>query len=349
MLGVNMPQVPKISIDDIPRNTYYVKSPEQRKQEDAAINDHIHKQGPLSALNSEFYETANALLTYFPKGFMGSKNSNFHEFLTLGRIPYIIGSFMLIKLQLAHKNMNAKDTFWASSAAKCFGAGVVAYAVGKWAVKKITHAGIKLSTGVPLDLRYTRKIPTLPEVGQEKGIVEKEYAKVFESRDFYRGDLLMKDSELNHGDMHYFNDKIVQKAGYGKDTNSSYQIADPKIRELKARTTALENITSYIIAATGVALGNQKAFKSLKFTKKEGFIMNLNTALGSVKDSISKGFKQLWEGTDKNAITKNYGKALVLASLISTFLTWYIPTRGFKSNPNTMKSTVDTKKEFEVC
>lgn len=349
MLGENMPQVPKVSIEDIPRNSYYVDK--NKKKEDIYKNeDHIHRQGPLSGLNAELYETENALLTYFPKGFMGSKNSNFHEFLAMGRIPYIIGSIMLMGLySFANKFYNAQDAGWAAKAAKCFGAGVVAYAVGNWAVKKIAHAGIKLSTGVPLDLRYIRKIPTLPEPGQEKGIVEKEYAKVFESVDFFRKDLLLKDSELNHGDMHYFNDKIVQKAGYGKDTNSSYQIADPKIRELKARTTALENITSYIMAATGVALGNQETFETLKIGRKEGLVCNVKTTLTSVKNKVIEGLQQMWKGNDKNIITKHYGKALILGSLLATFLTWFIPSRGFKSNPNTMKSTVDNKKEYEVC
>ncbi len=349
LLGVNMPQIQNINVENIPSNTYYVAT--EKKREDIYKNeDHIHKQGPLSGAKAELYETENALLTYMPKGFMGSKNSNFHEFLSMGKIPNIIGSVLLIGLySFANGKYNSHDANCAKQGAKCFGAGVVLYALGKWASKKIAHAGIKASTGVPLDLRYTRKIPTLPEPGQEKGIVEKEYAKVFESVDFFRKDLLLKDSELNHGDMHYFNDKVVQKAGYGKDTNSSYQIADPKIRELKARTTALENITSYIAAATGVALGSQKAFENIKLGKNQGIIKNIRTTTRSVTQAVPKAFKQLWKGSDKNIITKNYGKALILSSLAATALTWLIPVKGFKKNPETMKSRVDNKKEYEVC
>ncbi len=350
LLGVSMPQVNSISVENIPSNTYYVDR-EKKKEEIYKNEDHIHKQGPLSGLKAELYETENTLLTYFPKGFMGSKNSNFHEFLSMGRVPYVIGSIMLIGLySFANGKYNVQDKASANNAAKCFGAGVVMYAIGKWLTKKIAHLGIKMSTGVPLDLRYTRKIPTLPEPGQEKGIVEKEYAGVFESVDFFRKDLLKQDSELNHnGDMHYFNDKIVQKAGYGKDTNSSYQIADPKIRELKARTTALENITSYITAATGVALGSQEAFKQLKFVKHEGFVMNMKTALSSAKNAVINSFKELWKGNNKNFLTKHYGKALILSSIAATILTWLVPSKGFKSNPDTMKSKVNNKKEYEVC
>ena len=349
LLGVNMSQIQSISVENIPSNTYYVAT--EKKKEDVFKNeDHIHKQGPLSGLKAELYETENALLTYFPKGFMGSKNSNFHEFLALGRIPNIIGSIMLIGLySFANGKFNSSDGHQANMNAKRFGAGVVFYALAKWASKKIAHSAIKANTNVPLDLRYTRKIPTLPEPGQEKGIVEKEYAKVFESVDFFRKDLLLKDSEFNHGDMHAFSDKVVQKAGYPEDTNSSYQIADSKISELKARTTAMENITSYIAAATGVALGSQEAFKNITKGPEKNILKQVKTALHSVCDNLPKACKQLWKGNDKNIITKNYGKALVLGTLISTCLTWLIPVKGFKTNPNTMKSKVDSKKEFEVC
>lgn len=343
-----MTQVPSISVDKIPSNTYVVAK-EQKKEAIYKNEDHIHKQGPLSNFAAEAYETGNALLTYFPKGFMGSKNSNFHEFLTMGRIPNVIGSVMLIGLYtFANSKFNLSDARSANLNAKCFGAGVVLYALGNWALKKIAHTGIKLSTGVPLDLKYTRKIPTLPEPGREKGIVEKEYAGVFESVDFYRKDLLAKDSELNHGDMHYFDNKIVEKSGYGKNINSAYQIADSKIRELKARTTAMENITGYIVAATGVALGSQKAFENIILGKGQGIIKNIKTTLSSVATALPESIKQLWKGTNKNLITKYYGKALCLATLIATFLTWYIPSKGFKTNPNTMKSRIDKKKDYEV-
>ena len=39
----------------------------------------------------------------------------------------------------------------------------------------------------------------------------------------------------------------------------------------------------------------------------------------------------------------------MVGSVLATLATWLIPSKGFKTNPNTMKSTVDTKKEFEVC
>ena len=52
---------------------------------------------------------------------------------------------------------------------------------------------------------------------------------------------------------------------------------------------------------------------------------------------------------NKNALTKHFGKGLIIASGAMTILTWLIPTIGFKHNPNTVKTKVDTNKEQEVC
>jgi len=193
------------------------------------------------------------------------------------------------------------------------------------------------------------------EPGEEKGMERKQYPKVFASVDFYRKDLLAKDGELNYNNVYEYDDKIAKKAGYKEKLNDSTQTMDPKIRELKARTTALSNIGKYIVAATGVALGAQKSFEdpfkllnedlsSLKLTKVP--VLKLLKNIGS---TFVEAGKTLWKGTNRNLLTKHGGKALILASIIATINTWLIPTKGFKTNPNTMKSTVDTNKEFEVC
>ena len=99
-----------------------------------------------------------------------------------------------------------------------------------------------------------------------------------------------------------------------------------------------ENVGKYVVAATGVALGFQKAFEEIKLKHPRTII-----------EKFAKGVKQLWDGAPRNAITKHYGKALLIGSAITTFLTWLIPTLGFKHNPNTIKTKVDTNKEYEVC
>ena len=51
----------------------------------------------------------NALTLYPAKGLKGSKNANFYEFLTMGTVPYVIGSLMLMSVfNSANKFFNIK-------------------------------------------------------------------------------------------------------------------------------------------------------------------------------------------------------------------------------------------------
>ena len=218
------------------------------------------------------------------------------------------------------------------------GSGVALFAVGKWLGPKLARMGINASTGVNLDLKYINKVNELPEPGQEQGVVRTQYPGVYDSAQFYRSDLLSKDAELNHGNVYYNDDKIAKKAGYKNVQNASNQIAGKKIREVKTREAALENISKYIVATTGVALGFQKSFGNIKIKEPK-----------TILKALKNGAVELWNGTKRTPATKYAGKALIIASAVSTLLTWLIPTIGFKSNPDTMKSKVDTKKEFEVC
>ena len=43
----------------------------------------------------------NAITLYPAKGLKGNRNANFYEFLTMGQVPYLIGSGMLM-LSLIH-------------------------------------------------------------------------------------------------------------------------------------------------------------------------------------------------------------------------------------------------------
>lgn len=333
-----MQQVNGVNVENLPAIGYYSSS-KDRKEHYYATESHIHKQGPLSGLKAGAHKLTNDIFTYFPKGFAGSKNSDFYEFLSLGMVPYIVGSATLLALYgLNNKSYLLSDKAAADQLFKRTGAGVILFAVGKWLGPKLAHLGIKASTGIDLDLKYINKVNELPEPGQEKGMVRTQYPGVYDSSQFYRSDLLSKDSELNHGNMYYNDDKIAKKAGYKDAQNASNQIAGKKIREVKTRTTALENISKYLVATTGIALGFQKAFSDIKFNQPK-----------TILKALKEGAIQLWQGTNRNLATKNFGKGLMIASAVSTFLTWLIPTIGFKTNPDTMKSKVNTKKEYEVC
>lgn len=317
----------------------YTVDKEKKKEEHYKNESHIHKQGPLTGAKVAAHKLTNDIFTYFPKGFSGSKNSDFYEYLSMSMVPNLAGSFMLIYTACgANKFFNAKDAAGAKSAAKMAGAGVVLYAVGKWLHNKISNKAIKASTSVDLDLKYLNKCVELPEGKRDIGLVRTQYPGVYDSVQFYRSDLLTRDAEINHGNRYYYDDKVVKKSGEENIQNASNQTAGPKIRGLKARATALQNIGKYIVAATAVALGFQKAFADMN-----------PKSIKSIASSLVEGAKQLWKGTERNALTKHFGKGLIIASAASTLLSWLIPTLAFKSNPDTMKSKVDTKKEFEVC
>ncbi len=371
----NGPKLPKSDIG-------YLTSNEDRKNEYYATESHIYKQGPLSGVNAGLHKLSNDIFTYFPKGFQGSKNSDFYEYLSLGMVPYIIGSALLIALySAANKHYNLADKASSAKVAKTMGAGVVLYGLGKWLFKKITHSAIKGSTGIDLDMRYINKVNELPEHGHQKGLVREQYPGVYDSATFFRSDLLAADGEINHGNVYHWDDKITQKAGFETKLYAPNQIANEKTRKVLARIKALENVGKYIFAATGVALGSQEAFENVgkvftkyakKYvTKRVTFFdpdnlekmktldvrvpkfkklskLSLKT-LTSPFEALGKAFVQLWKGDKKNLITKYYGKALILSCAISAFLTWLIPTIGFKRNPNTIKTKIDENKKYEVC
>ena len=259
-----MQQISSISVDKLPNSGYLVND-EEKKKKFFQTESHIHKQGPLTGLKAGAHKLTNDIFTYYPKGFAGSKNSDFYEYLSMSMIPNLVGSAMMIGLYSgANLLFNSADKISANKVAKRMGAGVVLYSLFKWAFQKITHSGIKASTGVDLDMRYIKKVNELPELGQEKGFVRTQYPGVYDSVNFYRSDLLAKDGEINHGNVYYHDDKIIKKAGFSEKLNAPNQAASVKIKEVKARTTAMENIGKYIAAATGVALGSQQAFDNLK-------------------------------------------------------------------------------------
>lgn len=339
-----MQQVKNVSVDSLPKVGYLVSN-EEKKEKYYKNESHINKQGPLRGLKAGAHKFTNDIFTYFPKGFAGSKNSDFYEYLSLGMVPNLIGSILLAgTFGFANSKYNARDKGYADAGYKTMAAGVILYAVGKWAYQKLARKAVKASTAIDLDMQYVKKINELPEKGQEKGLVRTQYPGVYDSVQFYRCDLLAKDAELNHNNLYYYDDKIIKKAGYKDKLHAPNQTASDAIRKVKARTTALEYIGKYIVAATGVALGSQKAFTKID-------IKNPRTILKALKDGAVQLWKgeEHWKGEPKTALTKHAGKALIIGSAAATLLTWLIPTIKFKHKPDMLKTKIDTKKEYEVC
>jgi len=355
-----MQQVSSVDVNKLPANGYIKPSREEKKAKIYKDESHIPKQNAFRNIDTNVKKLYNDVLTYFPKGFKGSKNSDFYEFLSMGLVPYLIGgATMIAGYGAANPGFNCMDRKFASKICKEAAAGVVLYGVLHAASRKLSRTLINASTGVDLDLKVLNKCYEVPEPGQDAGLVRAEQGEAFSSVEFPRIDLLEQDAELNHGDKNYYYDKITRKMGYKERLNAPGQIANKKIREVKTRAQAMENIIGYIPAVTGVALGWQKAFGDLRLNrifnfknKKIAPVVNLSVIPKNIKilgSTLVKAAKQLWEGNTRNNVTKNFGKVLIIGAVAATVANWLVPTAAFKKKPDTLKSKVDTNKEYEVC
>lgn len=329
-------------------NIGYYSSKEQRIKEYNENETHRYKQGPLNGVKVSMHKLTNDIFTYFPKAFKGSKNSDFYEYLSMGMVPYLVGSATLIGLSNAANGLfNNADKSKASALGKRMGVGVVLYGLGKIASKKLSRTLIQPFTSVNLDETLLDRKIELPEPGQDKGFMRTRYPGVFDSIQFFRKDKIEQDCELKYDDRFHDYNVIAKKAGYTDNQNDSGQIASKKIQQLKARATALENVSKYATAALGVVYGYQEAFGNLKLSIPKNMKELKGNAINNLEVFKEAG-KQLWKGNNRNIFTKHGGKAMIFASLATTALAAIIPVIGFKTNPNTMKSKVDNKKEYEV-
>ena len=98
------------------------------------------------------------------KGMKGSINSNFYEFLTMGMVPYLIGSGMLIALfNAATKYFEPSQARFASKTGRGMALGVIFYGLMKNLSKKFIETPIYLKTGVDINMPYKDMKAQLPE------------------------------------------------------------------------------------------------------------------------------------------------------------------------------------------
>lgn len=199
----------------------------------------------------------NAVTVYPVKGLSGSPNANFYEFLTMGMVPYLIGSGMLMAVfNLATKHFEPCKARHARLRGAHMALGVIFYGLFKSLSKKFIELPVQLKTGIDMNLPYRDMKSQLPErandTGEKKSV---EYHKVFESVDFPRWDLLY---DYKKGKpRNYYYDNVAKKMGLGKNLTASDQAAKPKIRETVIKTRTWTTLTSYLWAGLGVALAMQ--------------------------------------------------------------------------------------------
>ncbi|MDR1167673.1 MAG: hypothetical protein LBK53_02120 [Heliobacteriaceae bacterium] len=265
---------------------------------------------------------SNAMSIYPVKGLKGSKNANFYEFLTMGIIPYLTGSAMLITV------FNAANRFFpplnrakASLLGKKMAAGVVLYGLLKQLSKPLVTLPVKILTGVDAEVPYAKVNYELPDSINDTDITSIEYHKVFESVEFPVWDLLYGNETKGQKRNKYY-DKVAKKLGIRTHLKDSDQEVKPRIREIAVKTNTAKNVSSYLWAAVGVGFAFQSTWdkfyslegKNYKFWKKEPAYKRTMKAL---KEAFKESWKSFYNGTPPY---KYAGKALLFTAAASSIL-----------------------------
>lgn len=292
-----------------------------RKNELEYTHDTLLKNTPANRLRIGIDKFTNSLSVYPAKGLKGSKNANFYEFLTMGMVPYLAGSAMLMAVfNAANKHFAPFAKEKASALGKKMALGVVFYGLFKNISKSFVNVPIKAITGIDTERPYAKVIYELPDNIHDTDITNIEHHKVFESVEFPRWDLLYGD-EFNGQKRNYRYDRIAKRLGLGGNLKDSDQEVKPRIKETVVKTNLAKNISSYLWAATGVALAFQEPWENffnvmtLKFWNGKKFMKTLQ----SFGENFVKSSKKLWHGEGKG-IQKHAGKMLVGSAVASTLI-----------------------------
>lgn len=276
-------------------------------------HDTVLKNNFSNRMRIGFDKFSNALTLYPTKGLKGSKNANFYEFLTLGMVPYLVGSGMLMAI------FNAANKFYAPFArekaqalGKKMALGVLLYGIMNQVSKSFVTKPVKMLTGVDTEMPYAKVIYELPDNINDTDITSIEYHKVFESVEFPRWDLLYGDENKGEVRNKYY-DKVAKKLGMGTNLNDSDQEVKPRIKEIVVKSTTAKNISSYLWGAVGVGVAFQKPWEY--FFRAKGFKKSTEQFFDSLGGSIKDFFKG-----ENNMMGKHSGKVLFSAALLSSIL-----------------------------
>lgn len=323
-------QIEAAQLEKIPKNSYIVV------EHDSNNEDHIIKKRPTTGARIMADKFVNDVFSYTKKGMQGSRNSNFYEFLSLGLIPNVIGSTMLILMSNAIK-YGGKDEMFANMNGKKMAGGVILYAAGKWLGNKIINKGVQAKTGIDLEMPYKKVIHELPETKGGEGKTSVEFHKVFESQDFPRWDLINKQGEEKNDRYEYYN-KLAKRMGYKGDLNSADQVVQPKIREVLVKSSAAKSISSYVWAALGCAIAAQEPVGN--FMNSQGGV-SLGAKIKKLPSEITSTFGKSVKELSETKI----GKGLMIGAAATSLLGIFNATRTFKADKENKKSCIDYTKE----
>lgn len=266
-----------------------------------------------------------AFTLYPARGLAGSKNSNFYEFLTMGTVPYIVGSLTLMSIfNSAAKHFPKFDQTKAYKLGNKMALGVVFYALFKSISKSFTNIPVKMATGIDTELQYAKVNYLLQEEPDKyNDLTSIEYHKVGESVDFPRWDQLYGDPSKGEA-LNFRYDKIAKKNGLGTNLNDSDQEVKPLYKEVLVKSKLAKSFSSFMWAATGVALAFQepwdKYFRvaTMKFWKGKDFMHSMKV----FGRSFVKSAQELYKGSPDSfsRLERHSGKALIGTTLLVTAL-----------------------------
>ncbi len=297
-------------------------------------HDKLLSNNPYTNLRIGMDKLTNAFTLYPAKGLKGSKNANFYEFLTMGTVPYLIGSATLMAVfNLANKHFSHFDKLQASKIGQKMALGVVFYGLAKNLSKQLISRPVNMLTGVDTDRPYAKVNYELPDNVYDTDITSIEYHKVFESVEFPRWDLLYGD-EAKGQKRNYRYDKIAKKLNMGENLNDSDQETKPRIKKIVVKSNLAKSISSYMWAAAGVALAFQKPWEeyfnamTFKFWKPEEFVRSLKI----FGNSFVKSAKELYKG-EGHGVAKHAGKILLGLAALSSVLGVVNTVAGVRKSP----------------
>ncbi len=321
------------------------------------------KRHPITtAIKVNGSQLKNAFTTYPQKGLQGSKNSNFYEFLSMGKVANLLGSVTMIALfNAANDSYKIPDKACAEIKGKQMGLGVIFYGLAKALSRKLIETPVNLKYGIDVNVPYKKKITELPEKGNKDNLIAHEYHKAYESVDFPYWDLFYDNKSFGDKRNSYYQ-KIGKKMGIkDNDLEHADQKVKPLIRKKIVKTKLYSTLTSYLWAAVGVGIASQKPLGELPIGKarKKGYSDVLQNGVAKNKRFFAVDFgkrfvKSCKEFVNNERKPNRIGARVLLGTAIAATLIGNLATlldfnKSKGANASAVSPLIDESKEKVVC
>jgi|GEM_PF-2835034 len=290
---VYLSSVSSKSADAFKQASFGKKTESDEEKQDAVLLYKETKEHPVKTnLKITGNRLLNAFTVYPKKGFEGSKNSNFYEFLAMGTVPYLIGSGMMIAVfNAASKYFDTPAAQSALKTGRKMAAGVILYGIVKNLSKKLIEYPLKAKYGLDINIPYRKKVSEIPEERNRNNLTAYEYHKAYESVDFPYWDLFYGNEAFGKDRDSYFR-TIGEKMGFSKDEIiHSDQKVKPAVRKKLVQAKAFTSLSSYLWAASAVCIAAQKPFENLDIRPVKGISELIKNPKNGLKNFCSASLK----------------------------------------------------------